>query len=303
MSKNFPVKTKWLFIVNATAGGGKTGKKINQLVHSLTKHQFTYDIELTKFPKHATQLAKAALQDDYFNIIAVGGDGTLNEVVNGVMQSEKKRQCRLGLLPEGGGNDFAVNFGLPRNIERSVNILGRGRSSKIDVGKIEDNYFINALGIGFDARVAKYSHETRYLNGLPRYLFSVLRALFDGKEFQAKIILDNYKFNSNFLLISVGNGKSTGGGFFLTPEAKIDDGLLDVCFIGKTNTLRILKLLPAAIKGKHLREPEVNLKQSKKITIETKKKLPIYCDGELPELNDPLHFEINILSQALNFFY
>jgi len=291
---------KWFFIVNSTAGRGKTGKKISKLVTSLNEHKFDYEIELTKAPQHAIQLTQDAVNKGYRNIVAVGGDGTLNEVVNGIMLSGKAEEINLGILPEGGGNDFAANFKLSSNIDKAVNILQRFNQRKIDVGKIEDNYFINALGIGFDARVAIISNKIKYLNGLPRYLLAVIKALVSLKMVEAEIIMDTCTIKNPFLLLSIGNGLSTGSGFLLTPEARVDDGLLDICLINKANRRRVLSLLPAAIKGKHLKEPEVVIHQTRSIEITSKKPLPIYYDGELPELKDPLHFIIELLPKKLN---
>ena len=291
---------KWFFIVNSTAGRGKTGKKISKLVTTLNEHKLDFEIELTKAPKHATQLAVDAIKKGFQNIISVGGDGTLNEVVNGVMLSGKAEEVNIGIIPEGGGNDFAANFNLSSNIDKAVDILQKFSLRKIDVGKIEDNYFINALGIGFDARVAVISNTIKYLNGLPRYLVAVLKALFSLKMVEAEIKIDTCTLNDPFLLLSIGNGLSTGGGFLLTPQARVDDGLLDICLINKVNRRRVLSLLPAAIKGKHLKEPEVVIHQTRKIEITTKEPIPIYYDGELPKLNDPLHFTIELLPNKLN---
>ncbi len=291
---------KWLFIVNSTAGRGKTGKKISKLVTSLNKHKFDYEIELTKAPKHATQLALDAIKKGFHNIISVGGDGTLNEVVNGVMLSGKSEEVNIGIIPEGGGNDFAKNFNLSQNVGKAIKLLLAYNTKKIDVGKIEDNYFINALGIGFDAKVAVVSKGIKYLNGLPRYLVAVLKSLVTYRGFKAEIMLDDKTYIDPFLLMSVGNGKTTGGGFYLTPEAKVDDGLFNTCFIENITKMKILKLLPSAIKGKHLREPEVFMKQTKSIEIKTKNPLPIYYDGELPKLKNPLHFTIELLPKKLN---
>ncbi len=292
---------KWFFIVNATAGRGKTGKKINKIIQVLNRNNIDFEIELTKAPQHATQLTLEALDKSYKNIVSVGGDGTLNEVVNGIMKSENSKDVVLGLLPEGGGNDFARNFNLSDNINDAVEKLLDFNTRAIDVGKIEDKYFINALGIGFDARVAIISNKIKYLNGLPRYLYAVFRALISLETVKAELKLDSCTLSDPFLLVSIGNGLSTGGGFLLTPEARTDDGLLDICLINKVNRRRILSLLPSAIKGKHLKEPEVILHQSRQIEITTSEPLPIYYDGEIPELKDPLNFKIELIPQAIRF--
>jgi len=291
---------KWIFIVNSTAGRGKAGNKISNLITSLNEHKLDFEIELTKAPKHAIQLVQDAIKKGFNNIIAVGGDGTLNEVVNGVMLSGKSEEVNVGIIPEGGGNDFAANFNLSSNINKAVDTLQKFNLRKIDVGKIENRYFVNALGIGFDARAAQISNKIKHLNGLPRYLLAVIKALVSLKPFEAEVKLDDYTYNSPFLLIAIGNGKYTGGGFLLTPEAIVDDGFLDICFIKTISRGRILSLLPSAIKGQHLKEPEVDLKQSKTIEVITKTPLPFYTDGELPELINPLHFKIELLPKKLN---
>jgi len=291
---------RWFFIVNSTAGRGKTGKKISKLVTSINEHKLDFEIELTKAPLHAIQLAKDAIKRGFHNIVSVGGDGTLNEVVNGVMHSGKADEVNVGIIPAGGGNDFAASFNLSTNINKAVDTLQKFITKKIDVGKIEDRYFINALGMGFDARAAQISNKIKHLNGLPRYLLAVIKALVSLKPFEAEVKLDNYTYNSPFLLIAIGNGKYTGGGFLLTPEAIVDDGFLDVCFIKTITRRRILSLLPSAIKGKHLKEPEVDLKQSRTIEVITKTPLPFYTDGELPKLKNPFNFKIELLPKKLN---
>ncbi|MCF7857963.1 MAG: diacylglycerol kinase family lipid kinase [Candidatus Cloacimonetes bacterium] len=292
---------KWFFIVNPTAGRGRTGKKINELVTSLNQHKFDFEIELTKSPGHGTKLTKDAILNGSHNIIAVGGDGTLNEIVNGVMLSGKADEVCIGCVPEGGGNDFSTNFHLSSNINKAVNTLQKYKKQKVDIGKIEDKYFINSLGIGFDARVAIISNRIKHLNGLPRYLAAVLKALISLKMFKAEIKIDTGIINEPFLLLSVGNGQSAGGGFLLTPEARVDDGLLDICFISTVNRRRVLKLLPSAIKGKHLKEPEVVIHQTRKIEISSDKALPLYFDGELPTLKDQFNFTIEILPNRIDF--
>ena len=117
---------------------------------------------------------------------------------------------------------------------------------------------------------------------------------------EAEIKIDTCKMSDPFLLLSIGNGLSTGGGFLLTPEARVDDGLLDICLINKVNRRRVLSLLPSAVKGKHLKEPEVVIHQTRKVEITTKEPIPIYYDGELPELKNPLHFKIELLHKKLN---
>ena len=168
---------KWFFVVNSTAGRGKTGKKINRLIKALNNTDFDYEIELTKAPLHAIKLAENAIITGFENIVAVGGDGTVNEVINGIMKSGISEKINFGIIPEGGGNDFAHHFHLSHKIGKAVKILKRGKIVKVDVGKIENFFFINAFGIGFDAEVSRYSCKIAFLNGMPRYLLAVFKSL------------------------------------------------------------------------------------------------------------------------------
>ncbi|MBN2461214.1 MAG: diacylglycerol kinase family lipid kinase [Candidatus Cloacimonetes bacterium] len=292
---------RWAFIVNSTAGRGKTGRKISKLVNTLNEQGFQFDLEITKAPRHAIELTRELIKNGYRRLVAVGGDGTVNEVVNGIMLSRKAADIRLGLIPEGGGNDFSRNFRIPGDIDRAVKILKEENFIPVDVGKIEDFYFINALGIGFDAKVAEYADKIRYLNGLPRYFLALLQALLKLKPHHLYIKLNDELMDISTLLISVGNGLSTGGGFLLTPQALVNDGKFDICIISEVKLLRLLRLLPTVLTGKHVEQPEVRIIHTDLLQITSDKKLPIYYDGELPELKNPYEFTIRLLPGAINF--
>ncbi|MBT3168585.1 MAG: diacylglycerol kinase family lipid kinase [Candidatus Cloacimonetes bacterium] len=293
------MKKKWLFIVNAAAGRGKTGKKINRLVEVLRKHNLDYEIELTKTPKHATELTIDAIKKGYRKIAAVGGDGTINEIVNGIMSSEKQAEITFAIIPEGGGNDFAKNFHIPQNIEKAVQLLEANRIKIVDVGKFDDTYFINSLGVGFDAKAAINASKIKYLNGLLRYYSAILITLFTNKPYKLKMRLDGEEISDELLMFSVGNGRFCGGGFQVTPAAIADDGLLDVCMIKFINRRRIMKLLPTVIPGKHLDYAEVSTKLVKSIEITSENDLPLYYDGEIPILKDTKKVGIEVIPQQI----
>ncbi|MBN1326519.1 MAG: diacylglycerol kinase family lipid kinase [Candidatus Cloacimonetes bacterium] len=292
---------RWLFIINSTAGRGKTGRKICKLVNLLNERGFDYDVEITKAPRHAIELTRNKIKDGYRKIAAVGGDGTINEVVNGIMISKKSDEVILGLIPEGGGNDFSRNFRIPSDLEKAVDILEKENTSRVDVGKIEDFYFINALGLGFDAKVAEYADKIRYLNGLPRYFLALMQAMLKLKPHRLFVKINEELMDISTLLVSVGNGLSTGGGFLLTPEAQVDDGKFDICVITEVKFLRLLKLLPTVLTGKHVNEPEVRIIHTSHLEIKSDKKLPVYYDGELPNLKNPFEIIIDLLPGKINF--
>jgi len=296
-------KDKWLFIVNSVAGRGKTGRVLSELVTSLNNLGFNYEIEITKASRHATELAHEYIKKGYRKIVAVGGDGTVNEVVNGIMRSTKADEVQFGVIPKGGGNDFARNLHLDSNIEENLKVLLREDTKEVDVGRIEDNYFINALGIGFDAEVAENSKAIKFLNGFPRYILAILKTLLKLKARKIQLEINNETFERSILLMSIGNGISAGSGFLLTPNAIIDDGIYDICIIKSLSVLRILKLLPTTITGEHINYPEVEIKQASMIKITTENPIPVYFDGEIPVLKDPLKLEIELLEQKLQTFY
>jgi len=287
-----------IFIINSAAGKGKAGKKINLLIRELNKNIPEYSIELTKGEKHATELAREAAEKGFRNIVAVGGDGTINEVITGIIRSGK--DVNFGIIPLGGGNDLARNFRISSNMKRAVKLIRKKKIIQIDAGKIEDLYFINSFGIGLDAKVTENAGKTKLLNGLPRYIFAVLKALINMKSYKIEVFVNNEKISSDYTMISIGNGKYCGGGFMLTPNATADDGLFDICFINKVNRRKILKLLPAALKGKHITEQEVTMKRTDKIRFQTSDKIPIYFDGEIPKLKNPNDFEIELLPKRIN---
>ncbi|MCD4818998.1 MAG: diacylglycerol kinase family lipid kinase [Candidatus Cloacimonetes bacterium] len=290
---------KYLIIINLTAGRGKSQKKLSELIIALKNHRISYELRQTKAPKHAIEITRKAISEGFRKIIAVGGDGTINEVMNGIMLSGKNEEVTLGIIPEGGGNDFAKNFQIRTNIEKAIETLLTNKTKYVDVGKIEDQYFINSLGIGFDAIVAQKATRIKFLNGLPRYLVAVFTALINLKFHKWEIITENRKISAKFLLILFGNGKYSGGGFKLTPNALVNDGLLNICLVRKIPHLKILKFLPLVIKGEHIDKKEAEILQSNKIEVISNTKIPIYFDGELPILNNDKHLVIELIPKQI----
>ena len=294
-------KDKWLFIINFTAGRGRAGKKINELILYLNKYGFDYDIEVSKYAKHAIELARRAVEEGYEKIIAVGGDGTANEVINGIMQSGKAGNVTFGIIPEGAGNDFARVFTLSRKMKKAVQRLKCNKVINIDIGKVEDYYFLNSLGMGFDAVVAEYASKFKKINGFARYFLAILKALIRFTNYKAKIIIDGEEKEIDFTLFSVGNGQYCGGGIMLTPNAKVDDGLLDIGIVSGLTRRRLLKILPEALQGKHLHNEEVEMMSAEKFQIISNEKLPVYFDGEIPILKDCRNITIEILKSRIRF--
>ncbi len=270
----------YCFIVNPASGRGKGEILGRKLKERLAQTSLDYQIRTTSAPGEAIEMAKTAASS-FEVVVAVGGDGTLNEVVNGIMGSNSV----LGLIPVGSGNDFARAAEIPFQFEPALQILLRGRKRKIDVGKANDRYFHNGLGVGFDAHAVYTSMNVKRLRGNAIYLYSVLRTLTYYRPVPLTIRLNDQVKQSDYFMLTVGNGVSLGGGFFLTPDAQIDDGLFDVCLIHNMPTLSILRNLIKVYSGKHKEDPRVEMLRTDRLVIEAAEPFAVHLDGELLSLN------------------
>ncbi|MBC8525980.1 MAG: diacylglycerol kinase family lipid kinase [Candidatus Cloacimonetes bacterium] len=287
-------------ILNPFAGKGKAFRSIRTIEKYFQKFQIEYDMQITDSPKQATEIALESANKGFEYIVAAGGDGTINEVLNGIMKSEYPEKINLGIIAVGAGNDFVKNLSYPRSIDNQIKILRRKTTKKIDIGKIEDLYFINTLGLGFDAQVTKTYYKSKLLNGFIGYLIAVLLTLIKCRTYLVEISVDDKTIIKNTLFITVGNGKCCGGKFHLTPDAKIDDGVFDLCIIDKLTRREIIKFLPKVIKGKHTNLPMVKMLQGNEIIVKSEIDLPVYLDGEIPDLKDKKNIDIKIIPKKLN---
>lgn len=269
------------FIANPVSGNGKTRRILPKLISLVRKLGIKFDIEWTQAPQHATEIAKNT-SDEFEIIVAVGGDGTINEVASGLLLTDKV----LGIVPTGSGNDFARTLGRLKDLKDWVYSLVAGRIKRIDVGTINlgnDGYvFVNGVGIGFDAEVARQSEHFRRLKGLPRYLVSLVKTLKSYKSVKMKLEIDGQVAREGrTFLVAIGNGTSAGGGFLLTPNAKLDDGLLDVCAVDEVSIARVVQVLPSVLKGTHSKHPEVSMFTAHHLKISSDDPLAIHRDGEI----------------------
>ncbi len=268
------------FIVNPVSGNGRTRRILPKLICVAKKLGINFDLQLTEAPEHATELAKEGA-DDFDVVVAVGGDGTVNEVAAGAWKSKKV----VGIIPTGTGNDFVRAIGRLKDLHDYLSRVVAGKIKSIDVGTIcvdkKDLLFVNGVGIGFDAEVARESLNFNHLKGLSRYFVSVVKTLSKYKASQIRIQLDDDVLDQKTFLIAIGNGISAGGGFLLTPNAILDDGKLDACIVRDVSVARVLKLLPSVIRGHHLAQPEVTMKRTTKLSIHSELPVAVHRDGEI----------------------
>jgi diacylglycerol kinase (ATP) len=265
---------KIAFIANPTAGRGRTQRFLDDFSESGVVGA-DVAVHWTERAGHATEIARNCADVDV--VCAVGGDGTVHEVVTGMMPSPRP----LAIIATGSGNDFASMFGCPTSAAELGQVIQGGFGIRTDVLQIGDRYCVNTAGIGFEAQVTKESRSIKRLRGLPLYLTAVFKAMMDFDCPNFRIEMDNGKVvTGERLMITIGNGVRAGGGFYLTPDANPDDGLIDLCIVEKMGRLKMLGLLPKAIPGKHVGEPGVLMSRSTTVTVASDQPFHMHIDGE-----------------------
>ncbi|RME68116.1 MAG: diacylglycerol kinase family lipid kinase [Nitrospirae bacterium] len=281
---------RWAFIVNPTAGGGRAKKIASELALLVSARNLNAKIVKTSSPSEGTLLAKALSEDGFNPIVAVGGDGTVNEVVNGIA----KKGPILGVVPAGTGNDFIHITGFPESFtQKDWDVFFKAHTRRIDLGICNGRYFINGMGFGFDAHVAS---EVSRTEGKRRYMFSVLKNLLFYREPEITVFEKGTFKKRKCFLKTVGIGKRFGGGFLITARATADDGLFDICTAEEVSILRRLYLLLKVRKGNHINSKEVNYYRTDALRFHCREALPYHLDGEVLFSKT---FDIKILPRAI----
>lgn len=274
-----------MVILNPSADVGQ-GLQKKEIIEAEGQKRGGLDLVVTEDRGHAVKVARMAAEDNYDLVAAAGGDGTIHEVVNGLVQNGRSK-VKLGVIPIGSGNDFAFGLGIPSDIPQALDILFGNNTKTVDLGAVQDNrgvfkLFDNNLGVGFDANVVIRVEEITKLHGFTKYLWGVLKTLIlDYKPYSFQMRFDHENIVHDTLFITFGIGPRHGGGFMLTPEAAFDDNLIDTCTVQPMGRLRALLLLNSAVKGTHVKLPVTSMRKSHTIDISCDKPLPIHIDGEV----------------------
>jgi diacylglycerol kinase (ATP) len=285
---------KTLFIVNPIAGKGKAKEMIPFIEKTCERQNVEYEIVYTTGPKDGIKLAKEGVENGFQKIISVGGDGTLNEVVNGIAGSD----VVLGVIPGGTGNDFIRSVYTNVAIEKIVENAIIGIPKKIDLAKCNDTYFINIGSGGFDAQVALESEKTRkYFSGSTAYLVALLKMLVVYKGKKMKVTIDDQEFEKNTFLVAIANGKYYGGGILPAPMADMTDGIFDICIVGIMPKLKMFRLFPRYMKGTHEGIKEVDFYRGKHIKLVAEEPFAVNVDGEVTLLKQA---EFNIIPNGIS---
>lgn len=273
-------------IMNPVADMGNAWKVANEL-RPIIKEYGNADWSGTVYPTHATELAKQAGEQGYEMVIAMGGDGTVHEVVNGLMLVPAERRPILGVVPVGSGNDFAHAIGVPLRSDHALAHALNGDPSAVDLGLMTDDhgrqeYFDNTLGIGFDTVVTIRSHRLPILRGFLMYLTAVIQTIvLNHDPILMQIDSDGEKWTESTLLLTLCNGPREGGGFLIAPEARPDDGVLHYAMIRNVSRLMMFRLVPEVMKGTHGNFRQVKLGSCKKLSVSGDRAMYIHADGEV----------------------
>ena len=273
-------------VLNPMADMGNAWRVARDL-RSITEQHGGVDWSGTVYPGHAIELARQAGEQGYDIVIAMGGDGTVHEVVNGLMQIPAEKRPILGVVPVGSGNDFAHGIGASKNPSQALTRALDGEVATVDLGLMTDEhgrkeYFDNTLGIGFGAVVTIRSHRIPLIRGFLMYLTSVLQTIIlDHNPMHMQIETDEQKWEQSVIYLVLCNGPREGGGFLIAPEAKIDDGILDYAMITNVSRPMMFRIVPEVMKGTHGRFRQVRMGTFKKFTLTADRPLYIHTDGEI----------------------
>ena len=302
------VKTR--LIINPVSANGKTAERWPPIQELLQTQRLEFDYIFTERPGHATELARQAVAEGCTLIVAVGGEGTLNEVVNGLVSPEGTvpPDVVLGIIPSGTGTDFVRTLGIPRDCLQACQRLLRAETMTVDLGEVEyaplgpaagsgqrltsshasdqtgllHRYFINVAGLGFDGEVIeRVNRSSKALGGTIPYLTSLFITLVSYQNKHMELTMDGQTVRRRLNSVIVSNGRYFGGGMCIAPHADLTDGLFDVIILGDLNKPELVQNLPKVYNGTHLTHPKVSEHRAREVRVVSQERMLIQADGEL----------------------
>jgi YegS/Rv2252/BmrU family lipid kinase len=284
--------TPLTLLVNPSSAGGKSLKLLPRIEAALDARRAVFRVEKTRSLEHGAELALAAAALGEVPVV-VSGDGLLGAVGGAMAGSE----VPLGLIPAGRGNDLARALGIPSEPEVAIDAVLDGHSRRIDVGEANGKRFLGIASIGFDSECNRLANETHFLRGNLVYAYSMPRTLIGWRSARFTIAVGEERKRLTGYFVAVANNSVYGGGMWIAPEAKIDDGLFDVVAIGETGKLRFLWGLRDVLKGAHLDKEEVSVFRAPRLQLDASRPFPVYADGD--HLTD-LPVSLRVLPRALS---
>lgn len=272
-------------ILNPAADNGRSALHQGPITEILQSYA-RVDFVVSESAAHARQSAREAAEAGYFLVVAAGGDGTVHQVVNGLMAVPESRTL-LGVIPIGSGNDFAYANGISTNVLEATHRLFTGEPRWLDLARVENENgrFVimdNNFGIGFDAMVVVQTEKITWAHGFMKYMVAVFKTLaFHFEPTQLRIRFDDEHVTEKSLFFYVGIGPRGGGGFLLTPDARQDDGLIDSCLVDDISRRTLLSMLTKAMKGTHIHNKHASMRVNSQIVVHLDDLAPMYVDGEM----------------------
>ncbi|MDP8957272.1 MAG: diacylglycerol kinase family lipid kinase [Actinomycetota bacterium] len=270
-------------VANPTSGRGKGASVIPRVESILRSLGVEHTIHISRSAADPERLARAAAADGADVVAALGGDGHIGACVNGVMNAGSS--AALAVIPAGTGNDFAQLIGMnPKEPLRAVQVLREPTVKRIDVVRLKlpqgERYYVNVAGAGFDSEANAYANRMRWFRGKTRYVIATFILLPGFRAARFQITVDGEHHDAPGMLIAVGNGRSYGGGMRVCPDAKVDDGVLDITVVGEVSKPDFIKTFPKVFTGRHINHPKVHQLRGAEVSITAERTLQVFADGE-----------------------
>lgn len=289
------MKRKIIFLANPISGGTKKDSAIKQIEATFSKQQIPFEVLPTVASGNYDFVKMKILEEQVTDVVIIGGDGSVNQVV----QALRKEKVRFGIIPFGSGNGFAFAAGIPKNVQKAIDIIIAGKSSIVDAFQVNDEFSCMLSGIGFDAKVA-HDFAKQTSRGLITYTQQSIINFFKAQPYLFEVSVDGFSFFTEAFFISVANANQFGNNFTIAPKASLNDGLLDIVIVQKMNKAKlpfaILKQLRGNNKMQQLVEDmskkNVLYFQTNTVTVKNLKQAPLHIDGEPKETYDQIKFEI-----------
>jgi diacylglycerol kinase (ATP) len=293
-------------ILNPYSNRWNSQKRWPEVESALKAAGVDFDVAISQKKGEIVDLAERAVYEKCSSIIVIGGDGSIGDAANGLMravQSRKASAIPLGIMPTGSANDLVFALGLPTDLKEAANIIAAGKTRTMDLGKLNDRYFVNNSAAGLEPYVTLKHEKIHWIKGIARYLVAAVQGIMDKPEWYGNVSWDNDEYQGKLSLLSIGNGRRTGG-FFMTPHADPFDGKLTLAFGYRATRLGLFQALPRAFnedKGNYVEMDGMREVQATRISIHLDKPSPAHTDGELFPgwIQD---FEYEILPKSLNIF-
>jgi diacylglycerol kinase (ATP) len=290
-------------ILNPYSNRWNSQKRWPEVEAALKAAGVEFEVAISQKKGQIVELAEQAVHEKCSPIIVAGGDGSIGDAANGLMQAAKSKKVQpvpLGIMPTGSANDLVFALGLPTDLMEAAKVIAAGKTKAMDLGRLNDRYFTNNSAAGLEPYVTIKHEKIHWIKGIVRYLIAAVQAIMDKPEWQANVKWDGGEFNGKISLISIGNGRRTGG-FFMTPHADPFDGKLTLAFGYRGTRLGLFQALPRAFnedKGNYVEMDGMREVQATRISIHLDKPSPAHTDGELFP-NWMQDFEYEILPKCL----